>query len=306
MRLFFALFLALTMQSATPAVQYKIPLHTERASPGDLEIGGELAGVPAGATRYLRYDDLLKLPQQSFTVTDDTFRTPTQISGVALSDLAKMLGQNANMIVAVCYDSYRSNYSPEYLTAHNPVLVILINGRPRDRWPRAPIGDDLRPYLIANPNFKPTFKVLAHNDEEQIPYGVTRLEFRNGDHIYAPILPAPQWRGNTQVWDGYLIAREDCFRCHNSGAEGGTMGGRSWQLLGQDTVKDPQRFRTIIHSPQTLRPGARMPAEPAYDAATLDALVAYFRTFAPDKPIPDPGVKEPDARKPDVKEPARP
>ncbi len=293
MRLFLALFLVLFLPAAQQAPRLVIPLHTERSSPGDLEIGGELAGIPFGSTRFLRYDELLQFPQQTITVTDDNFHTPTEISGIALSDLAKVLGEHANMIVAICYDSYRSNYSPEYLEAHGPILVLRINGQTREHWPTAPNGDQLTPYVIAHPHFIPRFKVLAHNDEEQIPYGVTRLEFRNGDHIYAPILPAKKWRSDEQVWNGYLIAREDCFRCHNSGGEGGTMGGRSWQLLGQDAVKNPQRFRTIIHSPETLRPGARMPAEAAYDAATLDALVAYFRTFAPDKPIPDPGVKEP-------------
>ncbi len=102
MRSSFALFLALIIHAATPAVPHKIPLHTERASPGDLEIGGELAGIPHGATRYLRYDDLLQLPHQTITVVDDDFRTPTQIGGIALSDLAKMLGEHADMIVAIC------------------------------------------------------------------------------------------------------------------------------------------------------------------------------------------------------------
>ena len=280
MRLFFALLLVLMLPAATPTAHSPIALHTERASPGDLEIGGELAGLPPGATRYLRYEDLLNLPQVTYTIHDDDFHTPAEVSGVPLEDLAKLLGEHANMIVAICYDSYRANYSPEYLSAHHPYLVLRINGKTRDGWPRAPIGDDMRPYLIANPNFKPVFKVLAHDDEEQIPYGVTRIEFRNGAHIYGSILPGEKWRNDQQVQDGYRIAREDCFRCHNSGAEGGTMGKRTWQQLADDAVKDPQRFRTIIHSPETLRPGARMPAQPSYDRATLDALVAYFRTFA--------------------------
>jgi mono/diheme cytochrome c family protein len=280
MRLFLAVLLALLAPVETPTAHSPIQLHAERSLSGDLEIGGELAGLPAGATRYLRYDDLLKLPQKTYTITDDNFHAPTEISGVPLGELAKMLGEHADMIVAICYDSYQSDYSPEYLTAHDPVLVLRVNGKTRDEWPKAPNGDQLAPYVITNPAFKPRFKVLSHDDEEQIPYGVTRLEFRNGEHIYASILPAEQWRGNRQVMDGYRIAREDCFRCHNSGAVGGTMGGRAWPQLAEDAEKDAERFRTIIHSPETLRPGARMPAQPNYDRATLDALVAYFRTFA--------------------------
>jgi hypothetical protein len=46
-------------------------LHTARSSPGDLEIGGELAGLSRGAVRYVRYEDLLSLPQESYSVSDD-------------------------------------------------------------------------------------------------------------------------------------------------------------------------------------------------------------------------------------------
>jgi hypothetical protein len=158
--------------------------------------------------------------------------------------------------------------------------VLRVNGKLRDSWPKAPNGDALVPYTIANPAFTPRYKVLAHDDEEQIPYGVTRLEFRNGAHIYASIQPPAQWRENHQVMDGYKIAREDCFRCHNSGEEGGTMGKRAWAQLGEDAVEDPERFRAIILNPEKVRNGARMPGRPNYDRATLDALVAYFRTFA--------------------------
>ena len=297
MRLFFGLFLVLLWPAVQPTAHSPIPLHTERSSPGDLEIGGELAGFPRGATRYLRYDDLLKLPQQTYTITDDNFRAPTQITGVSLEDLAAMLGEHVDMIVAICYDSYRSNYSPDYLAAHNPILVTRVNGKTRDQWPKAPNGDLLTPYVISHPEFKPSFKVLAHDDEAQIPYGVTRLEFRKGAMVFASIQPAEKYRSNKQVMDGYIIASEDCFRCHNSGAEGGTMGGRDWAQMAETAQKDPQKFRTIIHSPQTLRPGARMPAQPTYDAATLDALVAYFRTFAPAKPQPTAAASS-DKRKP--------
>ena len=40
-------------------------MHEARSSPGDLEVGGEVAGVPSGSTRYVRYEDLLRLPQDS-------------------------------------------------------------------------------------------------------------------------------------------------------------------------------------------------------------------------------------------------
>ncbi len=78
-----------TLAAAEPASI----LRAERTSPGDLEVDGELTGLPAGSTRFVRYEDLLRLPQETYTVKDDTnFHGPTQIGGVALDVLAKTFG----------------------------------------------------------------------------------------------------------------------------------------------------------------------------------------------------------------------
>ncbi len=118
-------------------------LHARRSSPGDLEVGGELAGGRAGATRYIRYQDLLRLPQEGYTVTDDAnFKGKTEIAGVPLETLARMLGRTPNdaMIVAICYDRYRTNYPRDYLTAHHPMLVLRVNGKLHDQWPASEYG----------------------------------------------------------------------------------------------------------------------------------------------------------------------
>ena len=44
-------------------------LHVERSSPSDLEAEGELAGLPPGSARYIHFEDLLSLPQESYTLT---------------------------------------------------------------------------------------------------------------------------------------------------------------------------------------------------------------------------------------------
>jgi mono/diheme cytochrome c family protein len=263
-------------------------LHPERSSAGDLEVGGELKGLPAGATRYIRYADLLRLPQERDTVTDDSnFRGKTEISGVPLEMLARMLGeatgeaQNDLMIVAICYDRYRTNYPRDYLATHHPLLVLRINGRLRDRWPRSVKGEAMGPYLISHPFFKPAFKVLSHEDEPQIPFGVTRIEARRESVVFGAIRPAGAWAADSAVGQGYAIARQDCFRCHNMGAEGGTLAGRSWIELGTMAAEDGRRFRQTIRNPQSVTPGAKMPAHDGYDDATQDALAAYFATFAP-------------------------
>ena len=260
-------------------------LHTERSSAGDLEVGGELGGVPPGATRYIRYEDLLRLPQESAEVSDDTnFKGKTEIAGVALATLARLLGRAPDdaLIVAICYDHYRTNYPRAYLAEHHPILVLRINGQVREHWPPSEHGGSMGPYLISHPYFKPAFKVLSHEDEPQIPYGVTRLEVRRESAVFGAIRPHGDWPANSSIEQGFVIAGQDCFRCHNMGAEGGTMAGRSWVKLGTVARDDSKRFKQVIYDPKSVSPKATMPAHTGYDEVTLDALTAYFKTFAPD------------------------
>ena len=259
-------------------------LRTVRSSAGDLEIGGELAGLPSGAVRYIRYEDLLALPHESYTISDDTnFKGKTEISGVALSSLASMFGQaeHSDLIVAICYDKYRSNYPSDYLAVHHPILVLKINGQLRDKWPVSEYGGPLGPYLISHPTFKPSFSVLSHKDEAQIPFGVTRLDFRTEAVVFGMIHPEGTWVKDSKVWQGYRIASQDCYRCHSLYGEGGELASRSWLILAAWAATDATRFEAYIRKPQSIQPCATMPPHPDYDDATLAALTAYFTTFAP-------------------------
>jgi mono/diheme cytochrome c family protein len=279
----FLVALAGTVLALSVAADSRAILRTERSSPGDLEVGGDLAGLPRGSARYLRYEDLLRLPQETYTVSDDAnLPRKTVVSGVALTSLARLLGQapDSTLIVAICYDRYRTNYPRTYLVEHHPLLVLRINGQLRDHWPRATDGGPLGPYLISHPFFKPAFKVLSHEDEPQIPFGVTRLELRRESVVFGAIRPPGDWPDGSPVEQGYVIARQDCFRCHNMGPEGGEMAGSTWQQLTALADTDASRFRQIIRNPASVTPGAKMPGQPGYDDATLDALTAYFRTFS--------------------------
>jgi mono/diheme cytochrome c family protein len=280
----FLLLLACAAMATLPAADSHTVLHAERSSAGDLEVGGELAGVSAGATRFIRYEDMLRLPQESFTVNDDSnLPSGTRISGVSLDSLAHLLGNASadSLIVAICDDAYRANYPQEYRAAHRPLLVLRINGKLHDQWPALKEGGSAGPYLISHPFFKPAFKVLSHDDEPQIPYGVVRIEFHKQSVVFGAIRPPGKWPANSPVEQGYVIARQDCFRCHNMGPEGGTKAGRSWMKLAQDAAQDGHRFRQTIRNPTSANPKATMPAHTSYDDATLDALTAYFKTFAP-------------------------
>jgi mono/diheme cytochrome c family protein len=281
----FLLLLAAVWLAAMTRTDAQSILHAQRSSPDDLEVGGELASLPAGSTRYIRYEDLLHLPQKTYTVSEDSnLAGKTEIRGVALETLARAVGQSSSdlLIVAICDDRYRANYPGGYVAAHHPLLVLRVNGKPHGDWPGAQEGGTLGPYFISHPFFKPSFKVLSHEDEPQIPFGVVRIEFRRESKVFGAIRPRGNWTADSPVAQGFAIAKQDCFRCHNMGAEGGTKAGQSWLKLAALAARDGARFRLTIHDPKAVNPQATMPAHGDYDDATLDALTAYFRAFDQD------------------------
>jgi mono/diheme cytochrome c family protein len=266
---------------------FKTTFHEKRSSPLDLEVAGDLAGLPSGSDRYLRREELLKLPQTNLRVTDDpNFKSSVQIGGILLDALSKHLSASpqADLIVAICSDKYRAYYPRAYVAAHHPVLVLAIDGKGPDGWPKDPYHQNLSmgPYLISHAKFIPSFKVLAHSDEPQIPWGVVRLEFRNEQKTFAAIAPRGPHAHDAAIQSGYQIARQNCFRCHNMGAQGGTKAERPWPVLATWANSAPDHFSAYVRDPKAKNPRAQMPGSPNYDDATLKALVAYFRTFSAD------------------------
>jgi len=266
----------------TPAAPHSIGRAT-RESPSDLELGGDLAGLPPGTTRYLSREDLLALPQALYTVTGDpNFKGlgPTRVSGVPLEDLAKLFAApGANLVLAICDDKYLAPYPVDYRAAHQPLLVLEINGKGPAQWPKDE-GSDMGPYLISNPNFTPRYKILSHQEEMQIPWGVVRIDFRNEKQVFGAIGPRGPHAGDRQVQDGYRIAKENCFRCHNAGDEGGQKAGVTWTVISAIAEGSPDFFAAYVRNPKSKSPQAQMPGNPEYDDATLHALAAYFRGFA--------------------------
>jgi mono/diheme cytochrome c family protein len=262
-------------------------LQATRQSPDDLEVGGELAGLPSNSTRYITREDLLALPQVAYTVTDDpNFSGPTKISGVSLEELARSLGTapKSDMVVAICDDKYRANYPHAYVAAHHPLLVLTVDGQPPSGWPKSvdQPPSDMGPYMISHPQFAPSFKVLSHPEEAQIPWGVVRIELRNEYTVFGAIAPRGPNAAKASVRAGYRIAQQNCFRCHNMGREGGGKSGIPWLVLSAWAKTSPERFVAYVRDPKVSNPNAQMPGNPGYDDATIAALAAYFRTFIPE------------------------
>jgi mono/diheme cytochrome c family protein len=259
-------------------------LHDTRSSPLDLEIKGELAGLPAESVRYITREGLQTLPQVSYLVTDDAnFGEHTQVRGVELEVLARAFaaeGENA-FIVAVCKDLYRGHYPQSYIQEHRPVLVLEINGEPPSGWPKSKEGSGsaLGPYLISHPHFAPSFKILGHADLAQIPWGVVRLEFRTPEAVFGAIAPRSPNVSDPAVQAGYRIAQQNCFRCHAQESAGPQKSQFTWLAIAFIASDSPRTFSEYVRNPQSVAKYAQMPGNPSYDDATILALLSYFRTF---------------------------
>jgi mono/diheme cytochrome c family protein len=272
----------MTVCTAALGTEHRPVLQTERHAASDLEVGGSLQGVPQGQTRFVSYKSLLSLPQETYTVTDDTnFGVIVQISGVSLAKLPGWLGaQNgATMVIAICDDKYAAHYPASYVQAHHPLLVLKVNGLEPDHWPlgvdRLPMG----PYMVSHPSFKPSFRVLSHDDEAQVPWGVVRLDLRREQTVYAPIEPHGAAANDPVVQRGYAIARQNCFRCHSRSGEGGRKSKLLWRDLAQEAATNPTQFDAYVRHPKNIISQSQMVASPQYDDATLNALRRYFASF---------------------------
>jgi mono/diheme cytochrome c family protein len=261
-------------------------LRAARQSPSDLEVGGDLEGLPPGTTRYLTREDLLALPQVTYTITDDSnFTGPTEISGVPLKEFILSLGAapRPDLIVAICDDKYRANYPLEYIAAHHPLLVLTINGQAPSGWPKDSEGHgyDMGPFMISHPKFTPSFAIFLRTDEPQIPWGVVRIELRNESAVFGVIAPRGPYAATPQVKAGYRIAQQNCFRCHNMGPEGGQKSGVPWLVLSAWAASSPEYFAAYVRDPKSKNSHAEMPGNSGYHDAALGALIAYFQTFSP-------------------------
>jgi len=280
-------FLQKDARAADNDANASIKMEARRQSPLDLEIGGDLPGLPTGSVRYIAREELMKLPQVSNAVDDDAnFAGKAEISGVLLTELMKALAvpQAGTMAVAICVDQYHAHFPEEYVRAHQPILALKINGLLPANWPtNAEVhGAAMGPFLISHAKFTPSFKVLAHEDEPQIPWGVLRLEFRKETAALAAIAPRGPHANETGVKDGYVIAQQNCFRCHDNKGEGGTKSGRPWPVLAAWAEASPARFAAYVRNPQAVNAKSQMAPSPQYDDATMQALIGYFKTFLPE------------------------
>lgn len=261
--------------------------HARREAASDLEVSGTLKGVPRGESRYVSREFLESLPRVSVkvdSVEDFPAIADASVGGIYLNDLARKLGAAGDTLAigsaieAICTDGYVSSFPPRYTAAHRPIFILTIDGLSPKAWAAKNHGYDAGPYFIAYEHFVPSFRVLSHDDWAQEPTQVDKLLFTTEERLYAGIMPKAS---EAQVSQGFQIARQNCYRCHNAGAYGGTKAGLSWSELGAIAKDRPKYFEDWVQDPQAVRRNAKMPPNKNYDTATLAVLQRYFATFAP-------------------------
>jgi mono/diheme cytochrome c family protein len=258
-------------------------LARKRSSPSDLEVSGDVAGLSAEAKRFIRREDLLLLPEVTFTASDDpNFSGAVRVRGIDLTVLARELAADGEkaLVIGICRDRYRSFYPQIYREIHKPALALEINGQPPSGWPKGKGGFSLGPYLITHAYFRPSYKILSHDEESQIPWGVVQLEFRNESTAFKAIAPRGLNGSDPTVQAGYHIAQENCLRCHGPESDEPLKGKLSWAGIAVFASQAPKNFAAYVRNPQALSKDAEMPGFPQYDDATLQALITYFKSFS--------------------------
>jgi len=278
------------LASAGQRVVGRVALHPSREAESDLEVTGSVPGLPHGQALFVTRESLLAMPRVSVHVDrNDDFPEITKpgvmISGVYLDVLAKHLGARVDKpsaVEAICTDGYAAEFPSGYIWIHRPILVLTIDGLSLHDWSLKNPGHDPGPYFVAYEHFVPHFQVLSHEDRPLEPDQVNKLLFTTKHVLYAGIEPRED-RGrstwNSPVVAGFRIARQNCFRCHNSGEFGGTQSGLNWKQLEKAAHDKPDYFSQWIYDPRVIDPKAKMPTNRNYDKTTLDALTRYFATL---------------------------
>jgi len=114
------------------------------------------------------------------------------------------------------------------------------------------------PYMISHHNFTPSFKILSHEDEPQIPWEwcVSSCDMRRRSSARLRRVAA---RGRVGRPVRLSHRSAELFRCHNMGREGGQKSGHPWPVLSAGLQPRPNILppTCIIREPKPARADAR-------------------------------------------------
>lgn len=272
--------LGLLVFLSAAAAQAGLPLQSSRASPFDLALTGRLAGVPAGETRFARWEDLRALPTSKIKLEGEFLKGEQEVTVVFLSDVlgALPVSQGVDTVLATCTDGYASVYEVSAMEAHRPFVILEINGKGPSEWPPPGIQYNPGPYVVfISPTVAPAVASLLDVGHKR-PWGVTTIELANFAEKFAGIQQG-RWAGlSATAAQGREIWVHSCTSCHKGpgGSFGGSKSDRPFEVLAAHAGYNQAYFKRYVHDPQAVVPGAKMQGHPHYNHTQLDALIAFI------------------------------
>lgn len=263
-----------------PSLRAGLPLFTRRASAFDLEVSGELAGVPSGAVRYVRYSDLRALPSTVLRLTDEFVPGGQDVTVLFLADLWKALpvSADADCMLAGCVDRYASVFPSDFIARCRPFLVLEINGAGPDRWPPKGLDYNPGPYAITvSEKLAPAAAGFPDLDHKK-PWGVSSIEVANFKRSFAGAYRGRWASLSARASAGRALWIGSCDSCHlgPGGIFSGNVSRQAFPIVAAVARGDPPLFRQYVRDPKSVLSSAKMEPQPRYTDAELDSIIAFL------------------------------
>jgi len=265
---------------AGTAAHGALPLAQVRTSPYDLEVAGELAGVPPGAARYVRHADLLALPTTVLRMTGEFVPGEQSVTVVFLGDLVRALpaAPGADCVLASCVDRYASVFTSDFIARYRPFLVLEINGQGPGQWPPKGLDYNPGPYAITVSTALVPAAASYPDLEHKKPWGVSRIEIAGYSNRFADAYHGRWASLSARAAAGRDLWIDACDSCHlGPGAVfSGNVSRQAFPIVAAVARGDPALFRKYVRDPKSVISTAKMEAQPRYTDAEFDSIIAFL------------------------------
>jgi hypothetical protein len=272
--------LALGLGLLLPAARAMLPLHPDRSSPFDLAVAGGLAGVPEGATRYVRYADLRALPTTKLHLADEFRRGDQEVTVVFLADLWKELplAPDADCLLATCTDEYAGIFRRGFIDTYRPFLVLEIDDRGPSQWSGRGFFDDPGPYAITVSSALAPAAAQFLSLEHKKPWGVTTVAFARYAEKFHDAYAGPWAMLSPRATAGREMWINACASCHLGPGDtfSGTKSHQAFAILQAVAKGNPALFRQYVRQPTSVIAGAKMQEHAYFTDEQLNALIAFI------------------------------
>jgi hypothetical protein len=271
--------LTLLLAPALPSARATLPLFEQRSSPYDLEVSGELAGVPPGGVRYVRYSDLRSLPTAVLRMTGEFVPGEQAVTVVFLGDLEKELpaSPGADCVLATCVDRYASVFTRDFIARYRPFLVLEINGEGPDKWPPKGLDFNPGPYVITVSEALVPEAASVLDIAHKKPWGVSGIEIATFSKSFSGAFQGRWSAISARAAAGRDIWINDCDSCHlgPGGIFSGNQSRQAFAIIAAIARGNPALFKQYVRDPKSVISTAKMEPHPQYTDAQLDSVIAF-------------------------------